>query len=356
MTLSKIKTYLQYGGLTKEQHDEILTEVVSANRVVITIASCIYALVIAFYMSFYVLYNTSSEILIADSVWLISALVLILASRVSKPNVSNIVTGIFIVYSHLLMLYFTFIHPERPATLFLISIVFIPICLMIVPLTTLLFTVPFSILFIATSPLYRTFEFQGAEQVECFLFTIVSMVFSFYISYLRGKQIWLTRENSQLANRDVLTGLYNRTRYQSVVNYFLKDPIPGNMTVVYIDVNGLHELNNSKGHTEGDKMLMLVAQCLKKHFGDGHTFRIGGDEFVCFSIASYEHESYEKICAIKEEIEPYGYHISTGIASSVPEKSFLTDIILEAERRMYEDKKNFYLSSGHERRARMKDE
>ena len=49
---------------------------------------------------------------------------------------------------------------------------------------------------------------------------------------------------------------------------------------IYVDVNGLHELNNTQGHAAGDKMLQTVASLMRTQFGDRHVYRIGGDEFV----------------------------------------------------------------------------
>ena len=51
---------------------------------------------------------------------------------------------------------------------------------------------------------------------------------------------------------------------------------------VYIDANGLHELNNERGHEAGDLMLRFVAESLMEQFPKGSLCRVGGDEFVVF--------------------------------------------------------------------------
>ena len=51
---------------------------------------------------------------------------------------------------------------------------------------------------------------------------------------------------------------------------------------VYIDANGLHELNNERGHEAGDLMLRFVADSLMEQFPKGSLYRVGGDEFVVF--------------------------------------------------------------------------
>ena len=55
---------------------------------------------------------------------------------------------------------------------------------------------------------------------------------------------------------------------------------PRNADVVYIDVVGLHEINNHLGHKAGDGMLCAVAGAMQRMFPLADTYRIGGDEFV----------------------------------------------------------------------------
>lgn len=80
----------------------------------------------------------------------------------------------------------------------------------------------------------------------------------------------------------MLTGLLNRNSYEkNVLEY------PGrcreSVTCIYVDVNGLHTLNDSKGHAAGDEMLRAVAGALRDCFGEKDVYRIGGDEFVVFA-------------------------------------------------------------------------
>ena len=56
----------------------------------------------------------------------------------------------------------------------------------------------------------------------------------------------------------------------------------GIFSCVYVDVNGLHELNNTSGHEKGDQMLQTVALELQGRFGRDNCYRTGGDEFVAF--------------------------------------------------------------------------
>jgi diguanylate cyclase (GGDEF)-like protein len=92
------------------------------------------------------------------------------------------------------------------------------------------------------------------------------------------KYIKTYRELEYLAYHDLLTGTYNR-------NWLIKNIDMVECQYVYfIDINNLHQINEDKGHTEGDKVIKEVAEKLKV---DGNiVVRYAGDEFVVFSDSS----------------------------------------------------------------------
>ncbi len=57
---------------------------------------------------------------------------------------------------------------------------------------------------------------------------------------------------------------------------------------MYIDLIGLHEINNHLGHARGDVVLCELADAARAYFGDDNIYRIGGDEFVIISFASFD--------------------------------------------------------------------
>ncbi len=60
--------------------------------------------------------------------------------------------------------------------------------------------------------------------------------------------------------------------------------MPSNLALFMIDLNGLKNVNDNKGHEAGDKMICNAAQYIKNVFGSsGRVFRIGGDEFIVFT-------------------------------------------------------------------------
>ena len=96
----------------------------------------------------------------------------------------------------------------------------------------------------------------------------------------RKKEELLLKEN---AERDALTGLYNRAYF----NKHMEELLAGDIScgcVYMIDADHLKQVNDTLGHAEGDRMLINVASILKKEFrSEDIVARLGGDEFVVFA-------------------------------------------------------------------------
>jgi len=146
----------------------------------------------------------------------------------------------------------------------------------------------------------------------------------------------------EMGTMDALTGLRNRNSYQRALRE--QSDILG---CVYLDANGLHELNNQLGHAAGDAMLKAVGAALREHFPVQDVYRIGGDEFVVLCRGGSREAAQEGVDLCCRQIEEQGYHISAGLAwqkGAQPIKALITD----AEHEMYEAKRRYYESLGGE--------
>lgn len=197
--------------------------------------------------------------------------------------------------------------------------------------------------------------FSSANDIESFLQIFIIAVAVSLACYL-GWVVYTNRlaiaATEKQANIDVLTGLQNRNRYESFCRT-LDDRI-GDFACIYIDANGLHEINNSKGHLAGDQMLRFIADTLKIAFGEDMVYRVGGDEFVVFQRSKSEKELSEALKKVHSEVEKNDYHIASGICVHNDEHS-VNDMIKTAEGRMYEEKKRYYESRGQQVRNALSD-
>jgi diguanylate cyclase (GGDEF)-like protein len=93
------------------------------------------------------------------------------------------------------------------------------------------------------------------------------------------------------ARTDVLTGLPNRAVFEDRLRQALDRLArrPGYAAVLYLDLDGFKELNDSLGHDVGDWVLVELADRLTAVLRPADTLvRLGGDEFVavCEDVAS----------------------------------------------------------------------
>ena len=141
-------------------------------------------------------------------------------------------------------------------------------------------------------------------------------------------------------NRDALTLLYNRRKFNEDLEELNRNT-PKIVTCVYIDVNGLHELNNTLGHQKGDDMLCCVADTLKIFFPEDRIYRIGGDEFVVLSKKLTKTDAQRIIVEVRRTLAENEYTISAGIAGINADLS-VYKTVGTAELDMRKDKELFY--------------
>ena len=174
-----------------------------------------------------------------------------------------------------------------------------------------------------------------------------SVAFSFSLFCYNMRSYYSMKEHGET---DLLTGLYNRNRYELDLPD-IAGMYQTSLACIYMDVNGLHELNNSQGHEAGDEMLKAVAEEIRIRFGSDHTYRIGGDEFLIFAIDMEEETIRRLIDETERQLERRGFYISTGF-SREEQVSSLQALIKMAEKKMYAAKKAYYDRAQNDRRRR----
>lgn len=165
-------------------------------------------------------------------------------------------------------------------------------------------------------------------------------------------------ELSFKANRDELTGLYNRRAYEDDMLMYPDVPPEKDFVYAAIDINGLKVVNDNLGHAAGDDMIKGAATCLKRTLGNyGKVYRTGGDEFVAMFFADEEHTK-----AVLEDLERMTLDWTGEIAPSVSlsvgyasKQEFSKETVEEmakiADKRMYDAKALYYSKKGVDRRG-----
>jgi diguanylate cyclase (GGDEF)-like protein len=116
------------------------------------------------------------------------------------------------------------------------------------------------------------------------------------------------RELVQLANKDELTGLFNRHWLLKHLPLALDRARTGQymLAILFVDLDGFKGVNDTRGHAAGDQLLKSVSSRLQSVLRPtDHVIRLGGDEFVVLLEPVYEeHKSAnvaERICESFEQ-------------------------------------------------------
>ena len=154
----------------------------------------------------------------------------------------------------------------------------------------------------------------------------------------------------KFANRDELTGLPNRRLFADRVDQAVARAARHRQRValLFLDLDGFKEINDSMGHGAGDKLLQQVAARLTACLRTSDTAcRYGGDEFV---VLLPEFEGHERVVAVARKIRtrlapPYFIDatsievtVSIGMAVYPVDGNGYGDLIRVSDIAMYQDK------------------
>ena len=152
-------------------------------------------------------------------------------------------------------------------------------------LTALHFTFFFDL---SLAPLGLAATLAVPQSAAALLFLLPLMALLAMLQWDRRQQLDKTvalgaafNDTSDLARRDVLTGVSNRLAWEEAVARYERLDSP--VGVVLADVDGLKTANDTYGHEMGDRLLARVAEILTHSVPDSSgagAFRIGGDEFA----------------------------------------------------------------------------
>ncbi|MCR5503753.1 MAG: GGDEF domain-containing protein [Lachnospiraceae bacterium] len=171
-----------------------------------------------------------------------------------------------------------------------------------------------------------------------------------------------------LYDKDQMTGLYNRFGYEDKALPLYEESLAkrSKLMVMFVDINYMKMINDEYGHLHGDNAILTVVAAIKATIGDHKNtlaVRFGGDEFLIITPDCSEEEA----AAMKESIlvflgecnrvktVPYDISVSIGYVLSSPAdrpEADLQDYIREADRLMYEIKKEMHMKNDRRRSDR----
>jgi diguanylate cyclase (GGDEF)-like protein len=166
-----------------------------------------------------------------------------------------------------------------------------------------------------------------------------------------GAAVELSRQMAHLAQRDALTGLLNRlpleNRMAEAIALAQRHARP--LAVLFADVDGFKDLNDSLGHAAGDQVLKQMGARFQNGLrGSDTVCRYGGDEFVLV-LAELERNDDAELVArklLRLIVEPFRVGsadifltVSIGISLYPRDGDDPCTLIAHADAAMYEAKR-----------------
>jgi diguanylate cyclase (GGDEF)-like protein len=193
-----------------------------------------------------------------------------------------------------------------------------------------------------------------ANAILASISTAVAFVFLMFLTWrINGMEM----EIRDLSLRDELTGLYNLKGFTLLSDQALRmaqrSQLP--VSVLCVDLDNLKEINDSFGHDTGSAFLKETATLLTETFRETDVIgRIGGDEFavVCqgghlaITIAAQRlHLASNAHNSASSRRYPLGLSIGF-VTAKLNEHQSLKDLLTEADKAMYEEKRRKKLERG----------
>lgn len=153
-----------------------------------------------------------------------------------------------------------------------------------------------------------------------------------------------------LSEHDSMTGLRNRRGLEFFISQKIQTAASdAKIFAIVIDMDGLKKRNDTYGHAEGDKGIMVVAKAVQSITEAGEACaRDGGDEFVILGVGGYtDSQMREKLSRFHGYLETANETMNIPVEASIGyslqalDKNEGFQLVLDkADAKMYEDKQS----------------
>jgi len=144
-----------------------------------------------------------------------------------------------------------------------------------------------------------------------------------------------THQLQEMATHDSIPALYNQRGFHDHLRREISVAERGGhpLTLAYFDLNGFKQLNDTKGHKEGDRLLEWCGQVILKSIRDvDFGCRYGGDEF-CIIMPRTDIEQaraiYDRVIEMFDSGDTQDVTFSAGIAQTGPETYIQSDQLIK---------------------------
>jgi len=191
-----------------------------------------------------------------------------------------------------------------------------------------------------------------------FFVALIALLYVLYINELviyRSNMILTQKEEQEqkyikklqkLAQKDFLTGIYNRRYINDLLEIELKEAkrYDKDLSVAIIDIDYFKHINDKYGHNTGDYVLKKFTQLIEQNIRETDLFgRWGGEEFIIIFTNTTLEVAYEKCLKLKNIVQNYNFAIVKSLTCSIGVANFsqndkVFDLVEKADKALYRAK------------------
>jgi len=177
---------------------------------------------------------------------------------------------------------------------------------------------------------------------------VVKLMLFLFVSYLLSELHRTLELEKELARTDYTTGIANKRLFFELALLEIKKAhrYRHPLTVVYIDVDDFKDINDTWGHSVGDKFLKISAEAIKNNIRETDIIaRIGGDEFVILLPGSGYDTAQIVINRVKKQLllairHQWNATFSIGAVTFINPPNSVDEMLQKADHLMYLVKNN----------------
>ena len=294
---SFIKRLLATGGVEEHAFHDVREELVEKNRSTLVFAgSACAVLFLGLFVSAFA--GTSSPMLSAlrlrsRTLYMIITLLcvlVVLGAKLILPRHRRLILPACYVFLSILFAASIYIitcnQPYYPGTTFCVFLVVLPMLLFDRPYRLVIYVTAVCAVYLLCSFASKTRELFPIDALNCICFFYLSLTVGLLVQNLRINEVVQRKAVERQRDLDDLTGLLSRAAFERDARAAIAR---GEVTaMLFLDIDGFKQINDTHGHVYGDAVLRTVAACIHAALPeDTLSGRFGGDEFIlCLTRAA----------------------------------------------------------------------
>lgn len=283
---------LLYGGIKKEEYQEIQEQIMEVNRSSLSTASLCLFLMFAGLLLGSLLSDMMVSNRIAYEVVGLSFLAIWLLCLVMKRRGKRFILLLWYVAFTIMCIYgivlSTVIHNDISATTFCLIILVAPLLYTDHPCRVFVYFSIVTVSFIILNFQKKSFYLAYSDMVNALCSVFIGGVIHFRVIRTKLREMMQRRHIEEERDTDKLTGCMTKSAFEReiVEKLCTRDPIG---VLMVMDLDRFKSINDNYGHVYGDLVLSTMGEYFSKSFPDtAMVGRFGGDEFQIWLPGRYD--------------------------------------------------------------------